>query len=215
MNDSERNGRFAVVVGIDGSGKSTLLRQLNLPGTTVASWQDLRSHEAPATLAPDSPTAIRNRVSPLARAMFIGGHLVAQYEYLVRPRLEAGLNVVLDSYHYKLLAKERLFEASDDSLERLCEQLPRPDAVVFIDVEPAMAFRRKGGSLSSYEHRGEASLENFIEFQLALRSLVLQQLADVPHVIVDGSCPPRSLLEDVELELTRLFELDRDEECHG
>lgn len=214
MSDSAKHGRFAVVVGIDGSGKSTLLRRMDLPDTAVASWQDLRSHEAPATLAPDSPTVIRNRVPALARAMFIGGHLVAQYEYLVRPRLEAGSNVVLDSYHYKLLAKERLFDASDDSLERLCEQLPRPDAVVFIDVEPAEAFRRKGGVLSPYEHRGEASLDNFVEFQLALRSLVLQQLADVPHVIVDGSSTPSALLEDVERELMRLFDLDLEEECH-
>jgi thymidylate kinase len=213
--DDDR-GRFLVVVGIDGSGKSTLLRRLDLPGTVVASWQDLRSHEAAATLAPDSPTQIRNRVPSLARAMFIGGHLVAQYEYLVRPRIKAGVNVVLDSYHYKLLAKERLFDASDESLERLCTQLPRPDSVVFVDVEPAEAFRRKAGDLSAYEHRGSPTRANFVEFQTELRRLVLEQLIDTPHVIVDGSLPPSELLSVVQHEIAEALDLTRRiEECRG
>jgi thymidylate kinase len=196
-------GKFLVVVGIDGSGKSTLLRALDVPGTAVASWQDLRSHEAPATLAPESPTAIRNRVPPLARAMFIGGHLVAQYEYLVRPRIEAGINVVLDSYHFKLLAKEKLFGLGDESLERLCAELPLPDAVVFIDVDPRAAFERKEGVLSPYEYQGEATLENFVAFQSTLRDLVLSQLASVPYVVVDGSADSANVLRAVRTEIER------------
>lgn len=190
---------FLVVVGIDGSGKSTLLRALDIPNTVVASWQDLRSDEATATLAPESPTMIRNRVPSLSRAMFIGGHLVAQFEYLVRPRLEAGSNVVLDSYHYKLLAKERIFGVGDDSFERLCAELPQPDGVVFVDVDPATAFERKRGVLSPYEYLGEPSLESFTAFQLSLRASVLEQIRSLPHAVVDGCRPP----EEVRVAVAR------------
>lgn len=208
-------GQFVVVVGIDGSGKTTLLRALDVPGTVVASWQDLRSHEAPATLAPESPTLIRNRVPPLARAMFIGGHLVAQYEYLVRPRIEDGVNVVLDSYHYKLLAKERLYGASDESLERLCAELPPPDAAIFLDVDPVTAFERKSGELSPYEYRGEPSLESFVAFQHLLRELVLEQLASVPHVVIDGAQQPEVLLAEASTAIERLVhaETKAEERC--
>jgi hypothetical protein len=40
---------------------------------------------------------VKQALPPLSRAMFIGGHLVGQYEHLIRPRLSQGLSVVLNS----------------------------------------------------------------------------------------------------------------------
>jgi thymidylate kinase len=195
---------FLVLVGIDGSGKSTALDQLSRPGLVVRRWQDLRSHEVAASLAPDAPTDIKNRATPLARAMFIGGHLVAQYEYLVRPQLEASSSVLLDSYYYKLVAKERLFGVADPSLERLCRELPQPDGVVLLEVPAATSYGRKAGKLSPYEYRGEATRGSYIAFQELLAASLRKQLRSVRHERVDAAAPADVVLERVGEAVDRL-----------
>lgn len=179
--------KFLVLVGIDGSGKTTLLSRLCLPGVVTTSWRELRSHEVPATLAPDGPTRIKHRLPALSRAMFIGGHLIAQYEYLVRPELENGANVVLDSYYLKLLAKERILGTVHQALEDLCRELPRPDGVIYIDVSPEVSYRRKNGHLSPYEYKGTPTEANYVNFQKKLADSIKSQLATFPHVILDGT----------------------------
>lgn len=198
-------GRFLVLLGIDGSGKSTLLSSLADAGVQTASWHELRSHEVPATLAPDAPTAIKNRLTPLARAMFIGGHLVAQYEYLVRPRIEAGVTTVLDSYYYKLLAKERLLGFADGALESLCIELPQPDGIIYVDVDPRESFRRKAGRLSPYEHFDDASEESYVTFQSQLARALLTATDSAPdHVILDGTKSRDALVPDALHAITTL-----------
>lgn len=190
--------RFLVLLGIDGSGKSTLLSSLSVPGLVTTSWRELRSHEVPATLAPDAPTRIKNRIPSLSRAMFIGGHLVAQYEYLVRPALEDGANVLLDSYYFKLLAKERLFGTVDPALEALCVELPAPDAVIYVEVPAPQSYRRKNGVLSPYEYRGSECQADYVAFQDELANEMRRLLEDIPTVVVDGTASEQELLHETE-----------------
>lgn len=198
-------GRFLVLLGIDGSGKTTLLSGLADAGVQTASWHELRSHEVPATLAPDGPTAIKNRLTPLARAMFIGGHLVAQYEYLVRPRIEGGVTTVLDSYYYKLLAKERLLGFAHSALENLCVELPHPDGIIYVDVDPRESFRRKEGRLSPYEHFDDASEESYVTFQSQLARALLTATSNAPgSVILDGSKSRDALVSDALHAITTI-----------
>lgn len=186
--------RFLVLVGIDGSGKTTLLSRLSLPGVMTTSWRELRGHDVPATLAPDAPTLIKNRLPVLSRAMFVGGHLVAQYEYLVRPQLDSGAHVLLDSYYFKLLAKERLFGTAHQALEDLCRELPQPDGVIYIDVPPLMSYQRKRGLLSPYECDGHPTEASYIRFQTSLATAIRTQISDVPNVVIDGTADTDQLL---------------------
>jgi thymidylate kinase len=178
--------RFLVLVGIDGSGKTTLLSTLKVPGLITTSWRELRSHEVPATLAPDAPTQIKNRLPLLSRAMFIGGHLVAQYEYLVRPALEDGVSVLLDSYYFKLLAKERIFGTVHSALEQLCRELPQPDGVIYVDVPPVVSFRRKAGDLSPYEYLAKPEKDDYEAFQSRVAAEIGAMLSTVPSIVVPG-----------------------------
>jgi thymidylate kinase len=200
--------KFLVLVGIDGSGKTTLLRTLNVPGVITTSWRDLRSHEVPATLAADGPTRVKNRVPLLSRAMFIGGHLVAQYEYLVRPALEDGAHVMLDSYYLKLLAKERIFGTVHPALEMLCRELPPPDGVIYVDVPPGVSFRRKTAGLSPYEYIGAPTELNFVAFQTRVAAEISAITADLPTIVIPGTSPVTELREAaataVQTLLTRM-----------
>jgi thymidylate kinase len=146
----------------------------------------------------DSPTEVKNRIQPLSRAMFIGGHLVAQYEYLVRPLLDEGADVVLDSYYYKLLAKERLFKVCDPVLERLCSELPQPDLVIVLHVSPADSYLRKDGLLSPYEYIGRPTPEDYIRFQTALAQGIWDLLDGHPFVQeVRSDRPPETIADQV------------------
>jgi thymidylate kinase len=190
-------GRFIVLVGIDGSGKTTLLDAMSRAGVHTTSWHDLRAHDVPAMLAPDAPTAVKSRLTPLARSMFIGGHLVAQYEYLVRPTLEQGTDVVLDSYYYKLLAKERQLGLAHPSLEALCDELPRPDALILIDTPPETSWSRKKDALSSYEYFGPVPSEaSYLRFQRGIAEALHTAALSMPSVLLDGCTEPDDLLLD-------------------
>lgn len=196
--------RFLVLLGIDGSGKTTVLSGLSVPGLVTASWRDLRSHQVPAMLAPDSPTEIKRRIPRLSRAMFIGGHLVAQYEYLVRPALEDGADVLLDSYYFKLLVKERLFGTVHPALEELCSELPPPDGVVYVEVPAVESYRRKRGRLSPYEYRATASQADYVAFQKDLASGMKALLAGIPTIFIDGSAEPEALAAQASQAVERL-----------
>lgn len=197
-------GSFIVLVGIDGSGKSTLLERLAEAGVHTSSWHDLRSHDVPAMLAPDAPTAIKARLTPLARSMFIGGHLVAQYEYLVRPALEQGEDVLLDSYYFKLLAKERLLGFAQPALETLCRQLPQPDGLILIDTPPELSWSRKAGALSVYEHFGTPTEANYLAFQRGIETSLRKATRAIPSVTLDGRQPPSALVDSALTALETL-----------
>ncbi|MGQ4436280.1 MULTISPECIES: dTMP kinase [unclassified Streptomyces] len=181
-------GLFLVLLGIDGSGKTSLLSSLHHDSLVTASWRDLRNHELPSVMAPDAPTVIKNRLSDVPRAMFIGGHIVAQYEYLVRPVTDLGKHVLLDSYWYKVLAKEDLFDRLHPGLAELRSLLPVPDAVILLDVSPQTAYARKHSRTTPYERFDEPHAETgFVRFQNSLLALWEAELYGHPSVYrVDG-----------------------------
>lgn len=186
--DMACGGLFLVLLGIDGSGKTTLLSSLKDESLVTASWRDLRNHELPSVMAPDAPTRIKNRLSDIPRAVFIGGHIVAQYEYLVRPETSAGRHVILDSYWYKVLAKEHLLGRLHPVLGELRELLPVPDAVILLDVSPQTAYARKCRASTPYERFGDLDAEGgFVRFQTSLFARWETELSGHPAVYrVDG-----------------------------
>jgi thymidylate kinase len=209
-------GRFIVVAGIDGCGKSTLLSRVHIHGLVSCSWCDLRDFETLRPLAPRCPTGVKQGLPSLSRAMFVGGHLVGQYEYLVRPRLAEGWNVVLDSYYYKAIAKEELYGVCHRSLRELCWELPEPDCVIFVDVDPATSYARKKGRLSPYEYFSVPSAHDYIDFQSRLRDKILERIAGVPTVYrVDGEEEPGQLLLRVEELLRSHLRSTGGIECNG
>lgn len=190
------NPLFIVIVGIDGSGKSTLVESLGRRGLRVRTWRDLQRIPAAAPFVPVKPILSRSAASPLFRAVFIGGYLAAEYDYLVKPCLEAGHSVILDSYYFKSLAKETFYMVSHPILAEICAALPKPDVVIYLDVDPTIAARRKK-HFTPYEYNVSPELDDIVQFNRRISDIMQELISDIPKVIIDANSPANELESSV------------------
>ena len=188
-------GRLLVLVGGDGCGKSTLISWL---AARRPEWRFASS--APHALYPHpdlghmswtlevEPRHYVQRLRPLARSAFFVTTLAVQFEYQIAPALAAGSTVISDSYFYRHLAKERLQNPSGARLlEPLRHALPQPQAVYWLDVPATELYRRKRGSLSSFEVESDFSMESFVRFQNAVRQEVFALATDIDLHVIDAN----------------------------
>jgi thymidylate kinase len=185
---SGTSGLFVCVEGIDGAGKTTAAH------TTAAA---LRRHGVPATVFDKQRTGfgtpyVRRHTGALRE--LIWGHppddpylelgdmhwvylQAAWYAAVARcaiaPLLAAGQVVVTDTWTYKFLAKLALRPEVDlDAAAAVFAGLPRPDLVVHLQLDPAVAARRKDRIAISEagNHEGVVALtaQAFIDYQQRL-----------------------------------------------
>jgi thymidylate kinase len=104
-------------------------------------------------------------------------------------RLRADGPVLVDSYYYKFLAKCRLAGLVNEAFFDAWRAFPRPDRVLYLDVPPAVAWRRSGHGVrvNTWETGpGNAARDRFERFQSQLRAQLLAETAGVPTTVLDG-----------------------------
>jgi thymidylate kinase len=115
-------------------------------------------------------------------------------------RAAANGPAIVDSYYYALLAKGVITGIAD---ERTCAAWrsllqPVPQGVVFLDVDPEVAWNRARGAVNPFEYYGaEPTWEGFAKFQQDLRSVLLDQIKGLPAVVIDANRPARRVAADV------------------
>lgn len=93
----------------------------------------------------------------------------------IRPLIESGVSCIADGWHYKYLARF-LIKNADLAKEALTvfSTIRKPDAVIFLDVDPALAAQRKGSfrlsESGAYDGGNEDRLKSFIAYQNRVRS---------------------------------------------
>lgn len=93
----------------------------------------------------------------------------------IRPLIESGVSCIADGWHYKYLARF-LIKDADLAKEALTafSTIRKPDAVIFLDVDPALAAKRKGSfrlsESGAYDGGNEDRLKSFIAYQNRVRS---------------------------------------------
>ncbi|MFD0371109.1 dTMP kinase [Streptomyces sp. NPDC127114] len=187
-------GRLITFIGGDGAGKSTLAARLHQALNDAGHDAILVSKHSTSVPAEPELSAYLNRLNELVYrrdpsvAKACGDHywLLAlaswytlQDRLVVRPALAAGIHVVLDNAHHKILAR---YAVNPEVPARLTEQvfahLTEPDLVFFLDITAREALARKG-SFTSLEsgHSGGGS-EDFIRYQDIVLSQMREQAAD-------------------------------------
>ncbi|GAA1032781.1 hypothetical protein GCM10009557_32370 [Virgisporangium ochraceum] len=185
---------FSVVLGPDYAGKSTLISALAARGVRCVSYD-------PGFVRPECSLVDDLRDGFVTRAMpgvdtaysrdFVLTLLQTSVVYLRDQALDTGRGgpVVVDSYYYKILAKCRLTGLVNDRMFAWWRSFPEPSRVIYLDVDPATAWRRSdnGARLNAFEHYGAVpTWEGFRRFQIDLRRLMVEEIGTVPIHPVDG-----------------------------
>ncbi len=190
-------GRFLCLLGSDGSGKTTLLEALEQrhPEIVTVHWKQLSY----VTLLPDlfpglDPPETFRRLGPLSRAAQFCYLAALEYEMLVAPAVEAGQVVIVDSYWYKFVGKMRLLGMAAPFLYEVCQSMPSPDHMLFLDT-PLETARQRKSEMNFFDCNGHP--DRFVKFQSDLQEVMFGFIEGLPMTRLDGLAPPDELAATV------------------
>ncbi len=196
----DRNGRrpdpaavppFTVLLGPDHAGKSSALNELAASCEVVSVDDEFLSAEHGVVRG--LKRTLVKEVLPLLDDVYTMDFALSVLQTAVvhlRDRLArcAGDRTVLvDSYYYKILAKCRLLTDEANPVFDWWRSFPRPERIVYLDVDPATAWRRcgRGAKANRLEHYGaEPAFPGFAAFQRDLGEVMLEEARDVPLTVV-------------------------------
>jgi thymidylate kinase len=182
--------KFSVLLGPDYAGKSSVMAELR---AAVPDWR-LVSVDTPFVAAEHSVLLGLKRALVADTLPWLGSAFSCDFVlslaqtavvYLRDQILAAGdgTPVLVDSYYYKILAKCRLIGADDHPVFAWWRSFPRPQHVLYLDVEPDVAWARcvADGRLNRLEYHGETPDQDAFEFfQSDLHKLMLDEVRDLP-----------------------------------
>lgn len=184
-------GLFIVLEGIDGCGKSTQARML-------ARWLRSMGYEVVQTDEPtDGPIGafIRKilrgevRVPISAEVNLFAADRMWHLGNVILPALRQGKVVISERYVYSSIAYQASRGATVGEILAANRCAMNPDLAVLLDVTPEISARRMRKSLDEFESDGS--------LQRAVRERYLALVREGKLVLVDGSCDPKKVQEEV------------------
>ena len=170
--ESESQGLFIVLEGIDGTGKSSHAKRL-------ASYFSSLGREVVLSREPtDGPwgkklrdSASTGRLEPAEELEYFLRDRRDHVEQLIRPALAEGKVVILDRYYFSTMAYQGARGFDPAEIRRRNEEFaPVPDWLFILDVEIDTALQRighRGDTANHFERRD--SLQKCREIFLSLR----------------------------------------------
>jgi dTMP kinase len=193
-------GRFIVVEGIDGSGKSTMAAR-------VADDLHRRGRKALRTREPGGTPlgekirellldAKNSEMVPYAELFLFMASRAQLVDQVVRPALDQGTDVVCDRYYYSTAAYQgaagKIGIATVITVAEKIATFQKPDLVLLLDLDPALARSRDGIRNDRVENKG-------LEYQKKVRAgfLKLAKRDRKRIKVIDAARPPEVVLADV------------------
>ncbi|MFQ6105883.1 MAG: dTMP kinase [Candidatus Hydrothermarchaeaceae archaeon] len=176
---------FIALEGIDGCGKTTVAGRLAERGYTTTEEPFLQCLKE----------VIVKTTDPEARELAFYFDRIYHLEKFIEPNLKRG-DVVTDRYKYSQIAyayaRYRDLDIYDTVL-KLNEKIPEGDIVIFLDIAPDIAIRRKPHSdIKSFLKENETPAE----FLAAVRKKYLE-MADDRWRVINAERPQKEVFEEV------------------
>jgi dTMP kinase len=199
-------GRFIVVEGIDGSGKSSMAghvaNELRSLGREV-----LRTREPGGTPISEQIRALlldpkNSAMVPFAELFLFMASRAQLVEEVIRPSLEKGDDVVCDRYYYSTAAYQGAAgKVGIDTVLNVAEKIAKfqkPDLVLLLDLNPAVAQSREGVRDDRVELKG-------LEYQKKVRAGFLKiARRDRKRIkVVDAARAPEQVFADIRKAVSR------------
>jgi dTMP kinase len=155
-------GRFIVVEGIDGSGKSTMAGHI-ADELRRRARQVLRTREPGGTPLGEKIRELlldakNSEMVPHAELFLFMASRAQLVDQVVRPSLAQGIDVVCDRYYYSTAAYQgaagKVGIATVITVAEKIAKFQKPDLVVLLDLDPALARSRDGIRNDRVENKG-------------------------------------------------------------
>jgi dTMP kinase len=211
---------LVAIFGNDGAGKSTLVQSVRdeFAGRSIScavmdKWDilDRQLHPNLDFIVPElDPLRVAiARMEPLSRMLFLFWTMATTVRAIDDPEV-----VLLDGYWYKHAAAELALGADSELVRSITSALPKPDLVVYLDIDPLTAARRKHGLFTPYECGciEPCSEDNFLSHQEAVRAELEETSGLVGAVRIDASQPPYAVLGQAMTLIMGRLQPDRVEE---
>ena len=189
---------FITFEGPDGSGKSTQA-QLLTDALRNRGHDTLETREPGGTelgeairyllLDPEAPAA-----TPLAMALLLSASRSQLVESVIRPALDAGRFVIADRYADSTVAYQGYGLGLDTGtvreLARIATGGLKPDATIYVDIEPEVGMERRQARGAQNRLDQEA-----LAFHRRVRDGYLEMISEEPErwIYVDGDAPPEAV----------------------
>jgi dTMP kinase len=189
------HGKFIVFEGIDKSGKRTqakmLVDHLHKQGKGVIYTQEPSPNNPAGRLIIDWLSGKIELTSGEAITLLYTADRNEHLKRVILPMLAEGKSVVCDRYLYSTMAYESsIFGVSQDWIRKLHENVKKPDAVIFLDVEPDVSLARKRA-------RPHDRLEK-ADLLEKVRDAYRKMAKDEGFFVVNGDRPKEEVFADVK-----------------
>lgn len=190
MSDSNDRPVFIAFEGTDGAGKSTIARAAfdkileshsrinyidkNRPPVS-SGYTEFHMSRIREVLWDYPDNAPLDQLGDKHWISLISAWFHATDHAAIRPLIDSGISCIADGWHYKYLARFLLKnrELAEEALT-IFSTIRKPDAVIFLDVDPILAAQRKGSlrlsESGAYDGGNEDRLNSFIAYQNKVRS---------------------------------------------
>lgn len=210
-------GRLIVIEGPDNSGRSTQIDMLR-------NWLEMEGHavvdiglKRSTLVSKDLDQAMEGNVlGSVTLSLFYATDFLDQVENKIIPALKAGFIVLADRYTYTLIARAIVRGMDSSWISGVYGLAPRPDAVVYLRVDPTTLLERRfqlSPSLDYWESGMDIGLSSdmyvsYYRYQTLMQQ-EFQQLAEQHNFqIIDGTKSIAIIHRQIKEGLKPILDLD-------
>lgn len=138
-----------------------------------------------------------NNMKPFTRAAFYINTLSIEYEYYIKGWIENGEIIICDSYWYRFLVKEEVYNPKGNFLfKEFVKNLPIPDIIIWLEPDLMKSYYRK--SIGKFEVMNqEISLNNYIELQKKVINEIKSMTKHISSYSIDANQKPEAIAKEV------------------
>lgn len=181
-----------VLEGIDGSGKTTIANMI-IKGLSERGLKTLYTYEpTDSEVVTVLKTKYGDLRDPYIDALTFALDRLLHVKSKVLPALKQGYIVVCDRYYYSSVAYQGAMGAPIEWILEVNKWALKPHIAIYLDVDPAVAFKRKESMVSRFSEFEK------LELQYRVREVYLRLVEMGLLVPVDASRDIREVYSDVE-----------------
>lgn len=187
----KNRGVFIVLEGIDGSGKTSIASMI-INELSIKGFKTLYTFEpTDSEIVNLVKTKLGDLRDPYIDTLTFALDRLLHVKSKIIPALEQGYVVVCDRYYYSSVAYQGAQGAPIEWILEVNKWILKPDIAIYLDVEPAIAIKRKSGISSRFPEFEK------LELQYKIREIYLKLVELGLLVLIDASRSLNDVYSDV------------------